>query len=395
MKTQNNNKSNNKKKIKEGMLLAFGEIFLKSKGVQKILKQKLLNNLSFFLKKERVDFKFFFLRERIFIETLNFKKTSEVLRKTFGISWFARAFFLKDAALEDLDSFIKENHQNWIEAKESFALRLTRGGIIGENREKIIKKIAENIDRKVDLNNPKREIFLERRKSGWFVYFKKQRGRGGFPVGSQGKVLSLVSGGIDSPVAAYLLAKRGAENVWLHFHSFPLVSKKSIEKTKELVEVFLNYQPKLKVYLVPFSGIQTKIKISIPPKNRVLLYRRIMFKIAQRIAQKQKCRALVTGESLGQVSSQTLPNIGITQEGLKIPILRPLIGLDKEEIIFLARQIKTYKISIKPQEDCCTLFVPKHQTAAGKIEEIKNWEKGLLITKLISKALKETELEVF
>ena len=317
------------------------------------------------------------------------------MKNLFGISWFAKTFFLEKATLKDLNHFVKENYKKWVKKEESFALRLKRGNFTQKSREKIIQKIAENINRKVNLNNPQKEIFLEARKQCWFVYFKKQKGPGGLPVGSQGKVLALISGGIDSPVASFLMAKRGAENVWLHFHSFPLVSTASMAKTRQLAKVFISYQSKLKVYFIPFSKIQIKIKISIPGKYRVLFYRRTMLKIAQIIAEKENCQALVTGESLGQVSSQTLPNLMITNEVSKIPILRPLIGMDKEEIINLAKQIKTFEISIQPHEDCCTLFISKHQTAAGNIEITRKLEKDLALSKLMTKAIKKREIKAF
>jgi len=380
------------KKTKQGFILAFGELFLKSEGVQKILKKRLDNNLSSLLKKQKIDFKIHPWRERIFVQTNNLKKTPSVLEKVFGLVWFAQTYFLKEVSFDQMNNFVKENYQDWIKKDESFALRVKKGPLVKKRTEQVIEEIAENIDRKVDLNNPKKEIFIEGRKQGWFIYFKKQKGASGLPNGSQGKVLTLISGGIDSPVAAYLIAKRGAENIWLHFHSFPLVSKASIEKTKELVKVFLNYQPKLKLYLIPFSEIQKEIKLKIPAKYRVIFYRRLMLEIAQDIAQKENYQALVTGESLGQVSSQTLPNFQVTQENITIPIFQPLIGLDKEEIIKLAEQIKTFDISIKPQEDCCTLFVPKHQTAAAKLEIIKELEKELDLDKLITKVLEEIEI---
>jgi len=211
------------------------------------------------------------------------------------------------------------------------------------------------------------------------------------PVGASGKVLSLISGGIDSPLAAFLIAKRGAENIWLHFHSFPLVSRASIEKVKELARVFLDYQPHLKIYFIPFQKAQIEIKTKAPSNYRILLYRRLMFKIAERIAEKENCQALVTGESLGQVSSQTLPNIKIIEEGVKIPVLRPLIGQDKEEIIKLAKKIGTFQISIKPQEDCCTLFVPRHQTAKGDLKRIKELEKKIGANRIAREAIKEVK----
>lgn len=368
-------------KPKQGYLLAFGELFLKSEGVQKILRQRLVNNLVFFLKKQKVDFRVHESRDRIFIETQGFRKTSRVLKNIFGIVWFSKCFFLEKASLSEISSFVKENYKDWVKKDQTFALRLKKDASIKQKSEQIIDKIARAIPRRVNLDKPNKEIFVELRKQGCFIYFKKQKGLGGLPVGSQGKTLCLISGGIDSPVAAFLMNKRGTENVWIHFHSFPLVSKASIEKTKELGEVFLEYQPKLKIYFVSFGEIQKQIKLKANPKYRVLLYRRAMLRIAQQIAKKQGCQALVTGESLGQVSSQTLNNLWITQQAVKMPILRPLVGMDKKEIIDLARKIKTFEISIKPQEDCCTLFVSKGQTALGKLEEVKRIERGLKIKK--------------
>lgn len=357
----------------KGILIAFGELFLKSDNVRKIFQRRLINNLRFFLNKEKIEFKIISSRERIFIKTDDLKKASKIIKRVFGIVWLAESFYFSD--LRELVSFIDKNYQDYIKKGETFAIRMKKD-------RKIINKVAKNIDRKVNLNKPKRELFVEKRGDNYFLYFKKIKCSGGFPLGSSGKVLSLVSGGIDSPPAAFLIAKRGGENIWLHFHSFPLVSNSSIEKVKELAKVFSNYQPNLKIYFVPFQKAQLEIKSKAPAKYRTLLYRRLMFKIAEKIAQKENCQALVTGESLGQVSSQTLTNIKITGQDIKIPILRPLIGWDKQEIISLARKIKTYNISIKPQEDCCTLFVPKHQTAQGNLDIVKKLEREIRIPRL-------------
>ena len=381
---------------KNGILIAFGELFLKSEGVKRIFKRKLTQNLSFLIKKEIPDFKIHSSRDRIFIETSQIKKASRIIKKIFGIVWFADCLFFPKARLKDISAFLDKNYQKRIKKADTFAVRLKREkNFLKESRGKIIDEIAKNIKRKVNLSHPKKEIFIEVRKNGWFLYFKKQKAQGGLPVGTGGKVLSLISGGIDSPAAVYLITKRGAENIWLHFHSFPLVSKASIEKVKELAKIFLDYQPHLKIYFVPFQKAQIEIKVKIPAKYRILLYRRLMFMIAERIAKKENCHSLVTGESLGQVSSQTLPNIEIIEEVVKIPILRPLIGMDKVEIINLAEKIKTFSISIKPQEDCCTLFVPKHQTAKGNLETIKKLEKKLEIKKIIKEAIKEIEIEKY
>jgi len=360
---------------KKGVLIAFGELFLKSKGVRKIFQIRLINNLRFFLKKEGLNFKINNFRERIFIETGQLLKAKKIIKRVFGIAWLAESFYFPETSLKEFSKFIDNNYQEWIKKNETFALRIKK-------ERAIVDKIAKNINRRVDLTNPKKEIFIENRGDGWFLYFKKIGGAGGLPNGSSGKVLCLVSGGIDSVPAAFLVAKRGAENIWLHFHSFPLVSNSSIEKVKELAKVYLKYQPKLKIYFIPFQKNQLEIKAKTPANYRVLLYRRLMFQIAENIALKENCQALITGESLGQVSSQTLTNIKIIEEKIKMPVLRPLIGWDKEEIIDLAKKIGAYNISIKPQEDCCTLFVPKHQTAQGNLEAVEKLEKKLKLSGL-------------
>ncbi len=376
-------------KVKKGILIAFGELFLKSENVKKLFQKRLVSNLSSFLKKEEVDFKINSFRERIFVETEDIEKASEVVGRCFGIVWHSSVFYFSDVSLEDFSDFVSKQ-----DIKGSFGIRLkVEKGVLKERKEKVIENIAEKIDNKVDLDNPDTEIFVEIRKKGWFLYFKKEEGLGGLPAGVSGKGLALVSGEIDSPVASFLAAKRGVENIWVHFHSFPLVSKKSIEKIKELAEVFLKYQPTLKVYFVPFQKAQLEVKAKIPAKYRVLAYRRLMLRIAERIAQKEKCLALITGESLGQVSSQTLVNMRIVLDAVDLPLIRPLVGEDKTEIIDKARKIGTYEISIKPQEDCCTLFVPAHQTAKGDLKKLEEMEKKINIGRIVKEALKEAEIE--
>jgi len=372
--------------------MAPGELFLKSEGVKRIFKRKLVSNLSSFLKKERANFSINSFRGRVFVRTEDINKAQKAVRNCFGVAWFAPSWLFWEEDLSEFSKFVQEKAKEEIKRGESFAIRIKiEKGAIKEEKEKVIEKIAEKINRKVDLGNPDKKVFIEIRKNGWFLFFKKKKGLGGLPVGSSGKGMALMSGGIDSPVAAFLAAKRGLENVWIHFHSFPLVSEKSIEKVKEIAEVFLKYQASLKVYSVPFQKIQIKIKTSSPPKYRVLLYRRFMLKIAQKIARKENCQALITGESLGQVSSQTLNNMAIAQEAAKTLILRPLVGMNKEEIISLAKKIKIFDISIKPQEDCCTLFVPKGQTAKGSFEKVKEIEKSMDCKEMIKEAIKGIE----
>ncbi|PJE69529.1 MAG: hypothetical protein COU98_01590, partial [Candidatus Staskawiczbacteria bacterium CG10_big_fil_rev_8_21_14_0_10_38_10] len=207
---------------KKGILIAFGELFLKSEGVKEMFQRRLSQNLSFFLKKENLDFKPYLFHDRIFIEIEETKKAIKIIKKVFGISWVSESFFLPQNNLKDISKFVAENYKDRIKKDEAFAIRLKlEKGILKESKEKIIEKIAEPVKRKVNLSNPQKEIFIEVKKERCFIYFKKTKGAGGYPAGCEGKVLTLMSGGIDSPVAAYLIAKRGAENIWLHFHSFP------------------------------------------------------------------------------------------------------------------------------------------------------------------------------
>lgn len=205
------------------------------------------------------------------------------------------------------------------------------------------------------------------------------------------KAISLISGGIDSPVSSYLMLRRGVELVYLHFHSFPIVSKSSVYKAMQLIKILSSHGPTRTLYLVPLAEIQSYLRTRVDPRYLVILYRRFMLRIAERIAKREGAAFLVTGESLAQVSSQTLQNLRVIDAAARIPVLRPLIGFDKEEIMNLAREIGTYDISIKPQEDCCTLFVPRRQATAAKLEEIESIEKSLPVRELIAQVLEKIE----
>lgn len=384
------------KETTKGTILAFGELFLKSKGVKQILKNHLLDTLEHYLSSAKIPHTTILLHDRVYIENKDPKSVLGIVKNIFGLSWYAESIFITKGSLADLAKFVSSNWPEWIKENQSFAIRLSRDKtVIKEDSDEIITTIAAPIDRKVDLNNPDVTIHLDGREQGWFISRNKHKGAGGLPLGTEGQVLSLISGGIDSPAAAYLTLKRGAKNVWVHFHSYPITSEASIDKVKELAASFLAYQESLDVYFIPFEKLQSLIKINAPAKLRVLLYRRYMLRLATKLAAKIKADALVTGESLGQVSSQTLPNIKITEDVTRLPIFRPLIGMDKDEIITITKKIGTYKTSIKPQEDCCTLFVPKHQTAAGNLDDIKKIEDSLDVDPLIDDILKSISKETF
>lgn len=237
---------------------------------------------------------------------------------------------------------------------------------------------------KVDLTHPELIIFIEILLRESFFYTEKLAGLGGLPVGTSGKVVCLLSGGIDSPVAAFRLMRRGCNVSFVHFHSYPYLSKTSQEKVEDIVEILNQYQRPTRLYLIPFGDIQKEIVLKAPARYRVVLYRRMMLRIAEAIAKKGDAIALVTGESLGQVSSQTLENIATIENASTLPVMRPLIGMDKLEIIDQARNIGTYEISIIPDQDCCQLFIPKNPAVRTTIEEVERIEKRLDIGKLAS-----------
>jgi len=243
----------------------------------------------------------------------------------------------------------------------------------------------------VDVINPDVVINVEVRDFGAYVYTKKLPGAGGMPSGTNGAATLLLSGGIDSPAAGYMIAKRGARLNAVHFHSYPYTSERAKDKVLELASILSKYAGEIDIYVVPFTEIQCEINDKCPHDESVIIMRRIMMRIAERIAQNTDSYALVTGESLGQVASQTIVSLSVTNEGLSLPVFRPLIGMDKEEIVTIARKIGTFETSILPYEDCCTLFVSKHPKTKPKLYDIKKSESLLQTDELIEKAVKETE----
>ncbi len=252
--------------------------------------------------------------------------------------------------------------------------------------------IKEKLGKQVNLTNPSKTLFIEILKNKAYIYTARFKGPGGLPVSTGGTLVSLLSGGIDSPVAAYRMMKRGCKIIFVHFHSYPYLSKTSQEKVQDIVEILSQYQGPSKLYLIPFGDIQKEIVLSVPHKYRIVLYRRMMMRIAGRIAMNERALALITGESLGQVSSQTLENITTIEQAAPLSIMRPLIGMDKQEIIDQAKAIGTYEISIIPDQDCCQLFIPRHPAVRTHMEEVKRVEASLPIEKLIEMGIKGSQI---
>jgi tRNA uracil 4-sulfurtransferase len=247
----------------------------------------------------------------------------------------------------------------------------------------------------VDLSRPALTIGVELVRNEAYYYFDKQPGPGGLPMGTAGRVAALLSGGIDSPVAAWRMMKRGCATTLIHFHSYPFLSRTSQDKARELAQLLTRYQFRTHLYLVPFGELQRQITLSVPGPLRVVIYRRMMLRIAERIARLRRAHALVTGEAVGQVASQTLENLTAIGEATALPVFRPLIGMDKDEITAQAEKLGTYTISIVPDEDCCTLFTPRHPVTSARRRDIVAAEDTLPIEAMIDLAVSATALERF
>ena len=248
---------------------------------------------------------------------------------------------------------------------------------------------------RVDLDDPALTIYLEMLPDGAFYFFGKEPGAGGLPTGTSGRVACLLSGGIDSPVAAYRMMRRGCAVLLIHFHSYPILSRASQEKVREIATLLTTYQLRSRLLLVPFGELQQRIVLAVLPELRVVVYRRLMLRIAEKLARQWRARALVTGEVVGQVASQTLENLTTIAGATRMEVLRPLIGMDKDEIVASAQRLGTFPISIIPDQDCCQLFTPRHPATRTTPEQVEHAEGALPVDELIDLAVASTVIEDF
>jgi len=255
--------------------------------------------------------------------------------------------------------------------------------------------VKERSHARVNLETPEFTVFVEILPRDAFFGFNKIPGPGGLPVGASGRVVSLISGGIDSPVASYRMMQRGCRLIFVHFHSAPYQDKTSQEKVRELLKRLTRHQFNSRLFLIPFGEIQRQIVAAVSRPLRVVLYRRMMLRIAEAIARREKAQALVTGESLGQVASQTLENMAVIQQAATLPILRPLVGMDKQEIIDQARRISTFDISSIPDQDCCQLFVPKHPATKAHFTDVEKDEASFDVKELVRFGVENAAEEEF
>jgi thiamine biosynthesis protein ThiI len=316
------------------------------------------------------------------------------LARVFGIAYFGEAW----ASEQDVEN-LQANAWKLIQGRpfKSFRIDARRGDksfplTSVEINQQVGAYIKERSGARVDLENAELTCWIEIAEKYALIYVERLPGPGGLPVGTSGKVVVLLSGGIDSPVAAWKMIKRGCTPVFVHFHSFPYTNKESQEKARQIARLLSDYSLRAKIYLVPFAEIQRHIMVDTPINTRVILYRRYMMRLAEQIARSEKARVLVTGDSVGQVASQTIENIDVISRAVSMPILRPLVGDDKLEIVHVARRIGTYDISILPDQDCCSLFVPKHPETKADLIEIENSEARLNVTEAMKAAMASAEV---
>jgi tRNA uracil 4-sulfurtransferase len=370
----------------DSVLIRYHEIALK-KGNRRyfteLLKRNLLAAVKDFGPKEIRS-----LPARILITFKNHPASADLKERISGVFGVAN-FSLVERVDRDLDA-LRDHVLAALNGHsfESFRVETQRGDktfplASPEINRQLGAAVKEKSGARVDLEDPEFTLIVEILPNDAFFGFNKIAGAGGLPVGSSGRVVGLISGGIDSPVAAYRLMQRGCRIIFVHFHSVPYQDRTSQEKVRQLVQRLTRHQFTSRLYLVPFGEIQRQIVATVARPLRVVLYRRMMLRIAATIARNDKAKALVTGESLGQVASQTLDNMAVIQQATRLPILRPLVGMDKQEIIDQARRIGTFEISSIPDQDCCQLFVPAHPATKARFTAVEEDEAKLAIPELV------------
>ncbi|HPP31633.1 MAG TPA: tRNA uracil 4-sulfurtransferase ThiI [Soehngenia sp.] len=374
--------------------VSLGEIVLKGLN-RKYFENKLIDNIKRALK-GLGDYSIYKEQGKIYIEGLESVEQTVInrLTKIFGIIYVSPCIRtstdledIKKASIKLLNEKINE------EEIVTFKVNTTRSDkrypLISPEVSRIVgAAILDEIDNvKVDVVSPKINVYIDIKENA-YIYIDKFKSRGGLPIGTNGKGLLLLSGGIDSPVAGYMMAKRGVEIDCLHFHSYPFTSQRAEEKVLKLAEELSIYTGPLKVYSINLLNIQKAINENCPEDQMTILSRRFMMRIGERIAQENMYDCLITGENLGQVASQTIDSINVIEKAVNMTIFRPLIGFDKTDIVKMAIDIETYETSILPFEDCCTVFLPKHPLTRPKLKEILEAEESLDIEKLIDEAIK-------
>lgn len=330
-------------------------------------------------------------------DTVEWEQVRERFSRVFGVANFARA----GRAPLDVDRIAAEILEDLGDRRpRTFRVSARRADkrfplTSPQIEREVGGRIKEARGWEVDLERPELTIHVEALTDEAFYSFGKEPGAGGLPAGASGKVTCLLSGGIDSPVAAWRMMRRGCRVQFVHFHSYPILSRASQEKARELVRTLTRFQYHSRLLLVPFGEIQQQVLLAVAPPLRVVIYRRLMMRIAEAIASHSRAQALVTGEVVGQVASQTLENMASIDSVVSMPVFRPLIGMDKEEITAEAQRLETYPISIIPDQDCCTLFTPRHPATKARRVDVERAEAALPIQEIVDRAAGSAVVEHF
>ena len=382
------------------LIVKYGEIGVKGKN-RYIFENKLIKNVKNILKPIG---KFNVYKEygRIYVDLdgYDYEEVVEEVKKVFGIVGVCPAVraekdynLLKELALKMLEEKIEQGYKSFkVDSRRGDKdFKLTSQEMSLDIGGYLVSQVKDKIA--VDVRNPEVKIHCELRQNHVMVYSDTIPGYGGLPLGTNGRAMSLLSGGIDSPVASWMVAKRGMELECIHFHSYPFTSEKSQEKVRDLAQILAKYCGRVRLHKVNMLEIQKSIGLNCKDEEMTIISRRFMMRIAERVAESRHCDALVTGESIGQVASQPIQGLTSTNASVKMPVFRPLIAMDKTEIIEVAQKIGTFETSILPEEDCCTVFSPKKPVTKPKLDRIEKSENKLDVEKLIQDAIDNIEVE--
>lgn len=378
--------------------VSFGEVALKGQN-RYFFEDKLIRNIKN-ISKGLGHIKIYKEQSKIYIESEEEHQEEIIkrLKRIFGIVNISPCYRIE----KDIDEIKKNSLKILEEARSKREIKTFKVDVnradkrFQPNSAELAKEVGAYILKNseglsVNVHNPDIYVYIDIR-TKCYVYTDKIKAFGGLPVGTNGKGLLLLSGGIDSPVAGFLIAKRGVKINAVHYHSYPFTSERAEEKVKTLAEILANYCGNIKLYSVNLLNIQKEINEKCPEDEMTIISRRFMMRIAEKIAIKEEMDALITGESLGQVASQTINGIHVTNSAVSLPVLRPLIGMDKVEITEISKEIGTFETSILPYEDCCTVFLPKHPVTRPKLKDIEESEKALDIEKLVDEALENMKI---
>ncbi|HBG9285572.1 TPA: tRNA 4-thiouridine(8) synthase ThiI [Clostridioides difficile] len=382
------------------LIVKYGEIGVKGKN-RYIFENRLIRNIRNMLKPiGRFNVYKEYGRIYVDLEDYDYEEVIEEVRKVFGIVGVCPGVrakkdydTLKEIALKMLEEKIEAGYKTFkVESRrgdKSFGLTsqemsMDIGGYL-------LSKVGDRIN--VDVRNPEVKIKCEYREFHTMVYSDTIPGYGGLPLGTNGRAMSLLSGGIDSPVATWMVAKRGMEVEAVHFHSYPFTSERSQEKVKDLAKILAKYCGRVRLHKVNILEIQKAIGENCNEEEATILSRRFMMRIAQRLSEKRHCDALITGESIGQVASQTIQGLTCTNAVVDLPVFRPLIAMDKSDIVDIAKKIGAFETSIVPEEDCCSVFSPRKPVTKPRLEKIEKSETALDIEKLVQDAIDKIEVE--